>query len=62
MRYAVTGNIIANYREQTESTHAKMAGVSFLTFKCRQCGHVKPVRGRKSRGYKLGFKCAECAA
>ena len=49
------------YRERTTS-HSKMAGVTFLTFKCPECKTIKPVRGRKSRGHKAGFRCADCMA
>ena len=48
------------YRDRTDN-HSKMAGVTFLSFKCPCCKTIKPVQGRKSRGYKIGFRCAECA-
>lgn len=51
---------IANFRANTETSAQKMAGVCFLTFWCPQCKTVNPVRGRKSRGHKMGFMCSSC--
>ncbi len=55
------GDLIAGYREATNASHAKMAGVSFHTFWCRICNRARKIKGRKSLGHKNGFQCSECA-
>ena len=62
MAYSTSGQSLSAFRERTERTTKSMQGVSFLTFKCKVCNEVKPVRGRKSNGYKNGFRCSECVA
>ena len=62
MAYSTSGQSLNRYRERTNQTTKKMPGVSFLTFKCKVCREVKPVKGRKSNGYKAGFRCFDCVS
>lgn len=62
MMFDTTPQFLAERRERTNKSHAKMAGASFLSFWCGDCNSAKPVSGRKSRGYKMGFRCACCVA
>lgn len=43
------------------SKNPSMAGVMYVSWKCKLCKQKKPIHGRKSIGYKQGFACAECA-
>ena len=52
---------IAAYSQRTEDAPVKMANCTFKTFRCKKCGQPKSIQGRKSLGWKAGFKCAECA-
>jgi len=57
-----TATAQACYRERTEQ-HDKSAMntvASYHTFMCPECGNRRPVRGRVSRGWKAGFRCADC--
>ena len=60
MTYSTNPAHIEQFRDAT-ANHQKMAGATFVTFLCPDCGKCKSVRGRKSRGYKAGFRCADCA-
>lgn len=44
--------------EQEKSPTSAVSG--FFSFKCPECKEFRPIKGRKSRGYKRGFRCAEC--
>ena len=48
-----------SYRQGTESRKA-MACSCFSSFLCPECNKHKATKGRKSRGYKIGFRCADC--
>lgn len=50
---------LQNYREAT--IKHTMTDSNFNRFWCRSCDQSKPVSGRKSLGWKMGFKCADCA-
>ena len=60
MSYCTHPQSISNFRESTEKVAVKMAGAIFITFWCPECDKSKPVKGRKYRGYKAGFRCACC--
>lgn len=62
MMFSNQGKDIAAFRDRTERNAGKMIGACFLTFKCPECNKVKPTKGRKSRGHKAGFRCAECVS
>ncbi len=49
---------------QTTAEHEKSptnAVSGFFSFKCPECKEFRSTKGRKSRGYKRGFRCARCA-
>ena len=48
-----------SYRQGTESRKT-MAGACFNSFFCPECKKHKSIKDRKSRGYKIGFRCADC--
>lgn len=31
-------------------------------FLCPECRTIKPTKGRRARGFKAGFRCADCVA
>ena len=43
------------------SSNPRMAGVMLPSWRCKVCKKSKPLNGRKSLGYKLGYQCADCA-
>ena len=51
---------ISAYQTRTREQKVSMQNVSFKTFRCKKCNQPKSVLGRKSLGWKAGFKCAEC--
>ena len=59
MSYSAEPGHIESFRDATDN-HEKMRGTMFLTFRCPECGQSKSIRGRKSRGWKIGFRCADC--
>ena len=59
MSYSAEPGHIEQFRDATDN-HEKMRGTMFLTFRCPECGKSKSIKGRKSRGWKIGFRCAEC--
>ena len=61
MSFQSDGQSISRYQDATEK-HKAMAGCSFSSFMCPVCGKSKRVIGRVSRGYKRGFRCADCEA
>lgn len=56
------GEPVANqqFRDNTQRNAGKMENVGVFTFVCKRCGRNRPVGGRKSLGWKAGFKCGEC--
>jgi predicted RNA-binding Zn-ribbon protein involved in translation (DUF1610 family) len=59
MSYSAEPGHVESFRDATDN-HEKMRGMMFLTFRCPECGQSKSIKGRKSRGWKIGFRCAEC--
>ncbi len=59
MTYSAEPCHVESFRESTDN-HEKMRGAMFITFRCPDCGQSKSIKGRKSRGWKAGFRCAEC--
>ena len=59
MSYSAEPGHIESFRDATDN-HEKMRGTMFLTFRCPECGHSKTIKGRKSRGWKIGFRCLDC--
>lgn len=59
MTYSAEPGHIKSFRDATDN-HEKMRGTMFLTFRCPDCGQSKSIKGRKSRGWKIGFRCADC--
>lgn len=52
----------AAYRERTEQHDKSPLNdvASWYTFICPECKNRRPVKGRVSRGWKAGFRCACC--
>ena len=46
---------------RTVTKKQKMHGVAGMPWRCPVCKERKPIQGRKSRGWKMGFMCADCA-
>lgn len=61
MNISGEGHNLAAYQEATERDAGKMPGVICIRFWCVECKASKPIPGRESRGWKKGFRCAECA-
>ena len=59
MTYSAEPGHVESFRDATDN-HEKMRGAMFITFLCPDCGQSKSIKGRKSRGWKAGFRCAEC--
>ena len=59
MTYSAEPGHVEQFRDATDN-HEKMRGALFITFRCPDCGQSKSIKGRKSRGWKSGFRCAEC--
>ena len=59
MTYSTEQGHIKSFRDATDN-HEKMRGALFITFLCPDCGQSKSIKGRKSRGLKCGFRCADC--
>ena len=59
MTYSAGPGHVDQFRDATDN-HEKMRGVPYITFRCPDCGQSKSIKGRKSRGWKAGFRCAEC--
>ena len=59
MSYSAEPGHIEQFRDAT-GNHEKMRGTMFLTFRCPECGQSKSIKGRKSRGWKIGFRCSDC--
>lgn len=59
MTYSSEPGHIESFRDATDN-HEKMRGTMFLTFRCPECGNSRSIKGSKSRGWKIGFRCAEC--
>lgn len=59
MSFSAEPSSVGAFRCATK-THEKMSGASYYSFLCPECGKHKPTSGRKSRGHKLGYRCAEC--
>lgn len=47
---------VAEYREKTKTD--KVPTIGFFTFKCKCCGGIKAISGRKK--LTQGWKCKEC--
>ncbi len=58
MSYSAEPGHVESFRDATDN-HEKMRGTMFLTFRCPECGHSKSIKGRKSRGWKIGFRCLD---
>jgi predicted RNA-binding Zn-ribbon protein involved in translation (DUF1610 family) len=55
-----TANRERDYRQRTDDMARRpMAG--FARFICPECKTDQPLKGRKSRGARAGFRCARCA-
>lgn len=61
MMFSAEPSTICAYQSRTHEKKVSMANVSFKTFRCKKCNQPKSIQGRKSLGWKAGFKCAECA-
>ena len=59
MTYSAEPGHVEQFRDAT-GNHEKMRGALFITFRCPDCGQSKSIKGRKSRGWKSGFRCAAC--
>ncbi len=59
MTYSSEPGHIESFRDATDN-HEKMRGTMFLTFRCPEYGNSRSIKGRKSRGWKIGFRCADC--
>ncbi len=59
MTYSAEPGHVESFRDATDN-HEKMRGSMFITFRCPDCGQSKSIKGRKSRGWKAVFRCAEC--
>ncbi len=59
MTYSAEPGHIESFRDATDN-HEKMRGTMFLTFRCPEYGNSRSIKGRKSRGWKIGFRCADC--
>jgi len=55
-----SGTVLHNYRQAT-SDMAKSPLGGGMRFLCPECKTSQPLMGRKSRGHKIGFRCAGCA-
>lgn len=60
MTYGTSGASIASFRERSEKIATTMENATFYTFWCSDCDRSRPVKGRVSRGWKMGFRCACC--
>lgn len=47
-------------RERQSIANMTMEDAIFYRFLCPICGKSKPIAGREARGWKRGFRCAEC--
>jgi tRNA(Ile2) C34 agmatinyltransferase TiaS len=56
------GTALAGYRERTEKMdQTSMNHIAWnYTFKCPNCHQTKPTAGRVARGWRKGFRCADC--
>lgn len=45
---------------RSETAQLKMSDAIFHRFLCPVCRQSRPTAGRESRGWKKGFRCAEC--
>lgn len=61
MSISAEGSSTGKFREATANSQKRMAGVTFSRFWCKCCDSSRPIKGRKSAGWKAGFICAECA-
>jgi len=59
MTYSAEPGHVEQFRDATDN-HEKMRGSMYITFLCPDFGQSKSIKGRKSRGWKAGFRCAEC--
>ena len=59
MTYSAEPGHVEQFRDAT-GNHEKMRGALFITFRCPDCGQSKSIKGRKSRGWKAGFRCSCC--
>ena len=60
--YSDSPAAVAKYHQSTQDNHKRMSGCSHYRFMCPDCKKSKPLQGRKERGWKMGFRCAECHA
>ena len=59
MSYSAEPGHVESFRAATDN-HEKMRGALFITLLCPDCGQSKSIKGRKSRGWKSGFRCGDC--
>ena len=55
-----SATLLHNYRQKTDDM-AKSPLAGGPRFICPECKTSQPLMGRKSRGHKIGFRCAGCA-
>lgn len=53
---------LAQYRQRTEDTHRRQAGVTNPSFCCSRCKQYRLVAGRKRHPDGKRWLCRECAA
>lgn len=54
-----SATLLHNYRQQTDDmAKSPLGGV--MRFICPECRSSQPLKGRRSRGFKSGFRCAIC--
>jgi len=58
MKY-FSGTVLHNYRQQTDDMAKSPLGGG-MRFICPECRSSQPLKGRRSRGFKNGFRCAIC--
>ena len=59
MTYSAEPGHVESFCDATDN-HEKMRGAMFITFLFPDCGQSKSIKGRKSRGWKSGFRCGDC--
>ena len=55
-----SATLLHNYRQKTDDMAKSPLGGG-MRFICPECKTSQPLMGRKSRGHKIGFRCAGCA-
>ena len=55
-----SATLLHNYRQKTDDMAKSPLGGG-IRFICPECRSSQPLKGRRSRGFKSGFRCAGCA-